>query len=370
MVCELFSSSALFIAASALYYWFAEASIVYINGLLSSFNSLGAWRALCLCYNVYWLYTACYKYIALQYTCKLLRRQHPTIYLVCFIFEAIPVCIVAILNPILVFTLDDFEEQHKHIIKLYHMVLIPLGILDFILLLLNFCVAISPDKTYKYLAKNKYLQPIEKNDACWNYVEMLVNKTWIYDEQIGHDAAALIHGNIEVKQIYRIYNDTLEYKGIYQSPEVEDNMKQGPSVLPKEGSHKTHSNVNQSAAQHENRESIELNSDSEIDLDNDPKRTILDSILTRKLVNELHRQNPTDCRIHENQPMGDHEVYLFHGTQHTNARKIIENGFDITKIKRKPYGKGIYLTESSQKADQYTGKYQDNFRYNSYWLLA
>lgn len=51
------------------------------------------------------------------------------------------------------------------------------------------------------------------------------------------------------------------------------------------------------------------------------------------------------------------EVFLFHGTTSENLKGIITRGFDLGKSKRGLYGRpGIYLTESSQKADQYTDK--------------
>ena len=330
-----------------------------------------------------WLVLVVFKYVAQHYTCEVIRRKHATVYLLCLIFGAVPAFIVAILNPILLLTLDKFQERHDRMFMLYYMVLIPQIFLDSILLLLTVCVTASRDITYKprdkvnlkRLTNNKYLQSIDKNDVCWNYVEMLVDKTWIYDVQIGRDATALSHRNIKVKQVYRICNETLDYKGGSESPKVglEDADIQGSSVQPNEGSHAPHSNKdsqapcpndnalfkdneNQSAMQHDKSESVRISTDLKSNSDTGPQRTILDSILTRKLVNEHHQVKLTECNIHESKHMGDNEVYLFHGTQHKNARKIIKNGFDITKIKRTPYGKGIYLTESSQKADQYTGE--------------
>ena len=47
------------------------------------------------------------------------------------------------------------------------------------------------------------------------------------------------------------------------------------------------------------------------------------------------------------------EAYLFHGTKLENIISIIVNGFILDHSKAGFYGKGIYLAESSQKADQY-----------------
>ena len=55
----------------------------------------------------------------------------------------------------------------------------------------------------------------------------------------------------------------------------------------------------------------------------------------------------------------DGEAYLFHGTLLENAVSIVDNGFDVGKSEGGLYGKGIYLAESSQKADQYTDDLND-----------
>ena len=62
------------------------------------------------------------------------------------------------------------------------------------------------------------------------------------------------------------------------------------------------------------------------------------SVLTRHLREHLHKD----------------ETYLFHGTKLKNLKSIVENGFNHGKYARNGlYGKGIYLAESSEKADQY-----------------
>ena len=52
------------------------------------------------------------------------------------------------------------------------------------------------------------------------------------------------------------------------------------------------------------------------------------------------------------------EVWLFHGTNLANIAGIEQAGFDYGKASEDGlYGKWIYLTDSPQKADQYTGQY-------------
>ena len=55
--------------------------------------------------------------------------------------------------------------------------------------------------------------------------------------------------------------------------------------------------------------------------------------------------------------LGTGEVLLFHGTPRSNVPSILKQGFKAEKNTRPMYGKGTYLTDSSQKADQYTDKF-------------
>ena len=52
--------------------------------------------------------------------------------------------------------------------------------------------------------------------------------------------------------------------------------------------------------------------------------------------------------------MREGQMFLFHGTLRYNLRKILKEGFKTAKNRRSPYGKGTYLSDSAQKADQYT----------------
>ena len=77
-------------------------------------------------------------------------------------------------------------------------------------------------------------------------------------------------------------------------------------------------------------------------------------------VQENFRKNPiqTDATSKNTEipewKTQEQETLLFHGTARENVTTIIENGFDGKKNKRSPYGKGTYLSDSAQKADQYT----------------
>ena len=48
------------------------------------------------------------------------------------------------------------------------------------------------------------------------------------------------------------------------------------------------------------------------------------------------------------------EILLIHGTPRDNVPRIVQNGFKGELNTRSSYGKGTYLSDSAQKADQYT----------------
>ena len=49
------------------------------------------------------------------------------------------------------------------------------------------------------------------------------------------------------------------------------------------------------------------------------------------------------------------DVLLFHATPSHNVKNICENGLRIDRFRQGIYGKGIYLTDCSRKADWYAG---------------
>ena len=50
------------------------------------------------------------------------------------------------------------------------------------------------------------------------------------------------------------------------------------------------------------------------------------------------------------------DVLLFHATPSQNVKNICENGFRIDRFQRGIYGRGIYFTDCSHKADGYSGQ--------------
>ena len=159
-----------------------------------------------------------------------------------------------------------------------------------------------------------FLDLYDNVDPCWKFVERIAYQTWIYNEQLGRDAINLPHAGIKIKQVFEINNNALI-----------QNYKEG----------ERYGNIS-TLRQH----------------------TIIGSILTRK-INHVTNQNGVYCHHvtgNGREQLRGTEVYLFHGTPMWNVRDIVEKGFDLNMAQNMPFGEGIYLAESSQKADQYTGR--------------
>ena len=150
-------------------------------------------------------------------------------------------------------------------------------------------------------------------------ITKLVHHTWQYRERRGRDAVGLGHKGLKVKVVLKITNKVLQRKYV-------------------EGRNKR-------------KESVAI-------VSRFPDELLWKPILTLNMVNIKHEtvaepQVPVTETCLNIDPG---EVYLFHGTKSTNIPKIIEQGFDITKASMGLYGKAIYMAESSEKADQYTGE--------------
>ena len=57
------------------------------------------------------------------------------------------------------------------------------------------------------------------------------------------------------------------------------------------------------------------------------------------------------------------DTLLFHATPEANVASITENGFRIDRFRRGIYGKGIYFTDCSHKADGYSGQGPERYMF-------
>ena len=145
---------------------------------------------------------------------------------------------------------------------------------------------------------------LKDTDPTWHFVGDLVQLTWMYNTQRGRDAKHLSHRYIQIKDVYLISNATLWDRYLVNSNE-------NCSEIPK----KYHEQVVSLAA-----------------------------------INHYKKNDLNFGKVSEPK---SHEAYLFHGTKLENIESVVKNGFDMEKANEGMFGRGIYLSDSSQKADQY-----------------
>ena len=146
---------------------------------------------------------------------------------------------------------------------------------------------------------NLFISEISKASNRYRFIEGLVGHSWLYNNHIGKDAAHLHHTGLRVCAIFQVTNK--ELLKIYKQK-----LTETPTIsLP----------------------------------------TIPYPIRTTTYAHNYDNYMSIDKQK---------EVYLFHGTKNHNVESIVKYGFLIDKAGNGLYGKAIYLTDSCQKADQYS----------------
>ena len=144
---------------------------------------------------------------------------------------------------------------------------------------------------------------------------MLFHDTWQYNERHGRDSANLKHNSLKIKAICIVHKKQLIDNYKHETAA----FKEKHSIYPP----------------------IQIVSGTK-------KILTLDSNLASCI-------EAVDNSLPHN--FGDlNEVYLFHGTKTANIRSIVESGFSLKYATNGLYGKALYLAESSEKSDQYSGK--------------
>ena len=188
---------------------------------------------------------------------------------------------------------------------------------------------VTPVTSYKMLNykwwEHPFLYMYTEGGAVVDYVNELMTHTWLYDAQIGRDAFNMHHTGLVVQELHWVCNRRLW--SIYKQKRDDD--------------------INATANQTQDTAKRDLTA------------RIIDSVITQNVrgTSSQHGSSRVDETAAMTQgplPLRDDEVYLFHGTKKRFARSIIEEGLDVRKSRDGLYGRGIYLTESSQKADQYS----------------
>ena len=192
----------------------------------------------------------------------------------------------------------------------------------------------------KYLGfdyKHVRLIKREMSKVLYKYINTLVYDTWKDNlTKVGADARGLSHQNVIIKDIFYVVNEAImtEYESCHKETlmryTLPDDLEECPIIT----------------------RTVESQSSS--------------NSTGNRQANQSESQTPllslNDCQI---RPLEDSEVYLFHGTRLQNVNDILKSGFSIHKSERGLYGHpGVYLAESSQKADQYADDINDRRKEN------
>ena len=192
--------------------------------------------------------------------------------------------------------------------------------------------------------KHPFLYMYTEGGVVADYVADLVTRTWVYDSQVGRDAFNMKHSGVVVQELHWICNHQLIR--IYERKRDDDTS--ALRQLQQTATHEAEVTADEAASQAFECAKTRLAQSARM----------RQSIMTLKVTNQKVRASRRDSMLSPTRqgplPLRDDEVYLFHGTKKRFARQIIEEGLDTRKSRDGLYGRGIYLTESSQKADQYS----------------
>ena len=153
-------------------------------------------------------------------------------------------------------------------------------------------------KHLKELQNRGFIEKV-KQPTVLELIERLIKDTWQPSlTGVGRDARGLTHSNIQICDVYLIQNESLTTR--YNEAYV---------------------------------------------------RCVCRGIVNNaKATFKTQEVLPSNAEIET----GLFEVLMFHGTKMDNVAGIITEGFKAEKNRNSMYGKGTYVTDSAQKADQYT----------------
>ena len=218
------------------------------------------------------------------------------------------------------------------------------------------------------------------DDSSSTPIKSLIDKPWKYKERLGRDTHGLQHRGIKVKHVLRVDNEKLlkQYDKAVDmtltSP-YPDELTQEPiltTILQVAGSDNDAEVSTQNPLSPESQGNLEniILSESQESLNHTLPHGSQGNSDTVEPFALSGTEHIAEVKINIDEVSENHgllitdgqndlrpgEVYLIHGTKLENIPSILEHGFDLGRAKPGLYGKAIYLAESSEKADQYSGK--------------
>ena len=206
----------------------------------------------------------------------------------------------------------------------------------------NVEVGVNIDAVAK-LIESGYIHLVHpvSNSLDYFMVKRLIQNTWVYDrsqhERKGVDARNLRHSGMKIRAIFKVKNpqqwNPYKEKRMELEKEFCDELIKKKILTEEDDVMHYKAEKDNELQDRSSSRDVEKNESEGIPL----------------IV-------PLDDRLetYYNTQLEKNETYLFHGTKVENLKSIIENGFDYERFARTGlYGRGIYLAESSEKADQY-----------------
>ena len=197
----------------------------------------------------------------------------------------------------------------------------------------------------------------------------LIKSTWTYDDHYGCDATNLHeieHNTIQVLHFFEINNPLLVRKYLRAHEHNVGKFYLPPQLQTKpiQTIHVTNdvtrdSNVSGNAGPRRNTYLPDVNETSA----SEHSKSAIGVVRKSSAFDPQRRNKSPSKKTKRRKSSGlqlkagiteTGEAYLFHGTLLKNVMSIVETGFDTNKSQDGLYGKGVYLAESSQKADQYS----------------
>ena len=262
------------------------------------------------------------------------------------------------------------------------------------------------EKCLRKIGHSKRLTKLQEGSEEFEEVKSLMNDTWCYDERKGRDSNGLNHDGIEAKFIYRVNKPpkVKKFDAVSSITKLPEALKDTPiktEIAPSKPNARSYEpqcnkpvydevkpsdpllknpNQNDDYSQHgfamENVPSTPINSTNHVVINMEETNKVKEEENVQKDTDHMdkgidHRPLEHDHLLSSpsNNESKSNIWQLFHGTGIENIMLIVKHGFDLSKAQKGLFGRGVYLAESSEKADQYTDNREPERRMDNLTML-
>lgn len=210
--------------------------------------------------------------------------------------------------------------------------------------------AVAVDDVLRYkqsIEQCEYLQAVPDYTDEYTQVEAMVLRTWKYNQRLGKDSVGLEHDHISVTAIYWCCPPAKVTKR-HESTRDSDAFPVNVQPL------LTHTCIDTDVS-NGSTASMNQHSDDDTFVDIDLGKAHIDQ--SKQNIQSYSQSSNTSQSAVITMPDYEQDTRwrLLHGTCIRNVTRIAKHSFDLSRSRpgRALFGKGIYLAESSEKADQY-----------------